>query len=132
MNTITEHRHALADALTATGQLQGHPTPPERVVPPCAVITEGRPLLEAVAGTWGHRLRLAVRLVVPPATNSAMTEQLDALVAAAVAILEGHPEHDYDVPTVGPYEQLEANGATYLSTELVATTLVPQLTTTTD
>jgi hypothetical protein len=79
---------ARADLAAALGPLTPLPVVsnvPERLAPPCVVITEAAPLLAADDTTVGAvEVRLALTVVVAPTTNALAVARLDEAVDAIV------------------------------------------------
>jgi len=85
---------------------------PEQLTAPAAIIQAGDPYLDVEGATFGaHTVHYLVSLVVEVGANQRMTNELDALIGAAVVALDGA----YGVEQVTAPYPFTYNTATYLA-----------------
>lgn len=115
MGTLASLRHAVAEAITATG-LPAFDHLPARLAPPCAIVAAAAPYLTSEDAPIGsHRMRLEVRLLVRPGDNATVTDDLDGLIEQAVTALSATTWAVEDVSQ--PYN-LVSGSASYLAASL--------------
>lgn len=82
---IAAARADLADILTRITSIPVLTSIPERLAPPCVVVTEGTPLVAADENTHGGvTVRLSITVAVAPTTNALSVARLDSAVDAIV------------------------------------------------
>lgn len=117
---IAYARADLATALSQATSLPVHASVPERLDPPCVVITEGTPLLEP-ATDQGHRavtVRLVANIVEAPTDAALALARLDQHVDQTVTGLW----NEY-MATVDAYATVTgADGQRYLAATVNTTT----------
>lgn len=82
---IAAARADLADILTRITSIPVLTSIPERLDPPCVVVTEGTPLCAADESAHGSvTVRLSITVAVAPTTNALSIARLDSAVDAIV------------------------------------------------
>lgn len=82
---IAAARADLADILTRITSIPVLTSIPERLAPPCVVVTEGTPLVDADETAHGSfTVRLSITVAVAPTTNALAVARLDSAVDAIV------------------------------------------------
>lgn len=82
---IAAARADLADILTRITSIPVLTSIPERLAPPCVVVTEGTPLVAADENAHGSvTVRLSITVAVAPTTNALSVARLDSAVDAIV------------------------------------------------
>lgn len=82
---IAAARADLADVLTRITSIPVLTSIPERLAPPCVVITEGTPLCNADENAHGAvTVRLSITVAVAPTTNALSVARLDSAVDSIV------------------------------------------------
>lgn len=82
---IAAARADLADVLTRITTIPVLTSIPERLAPPCVVITEGTPLAAADENAHGSvMVRLSITVAVAPTTNALAVARLDSAVDSIV------------------------------------------------
>lgn len=82
---IAAARADLADVLTRITSIPVLTSIPERLAPPCVVVTEGTPLVASDETAHGAvTVRLSITVAVAPTTNALAVARLDAAVDAIV------------------------------------------------
>lgn len=82
---IAAARADLADVLTRITSIPVLTSIPERLAPPCVVITEGTPLVASDETAHGAvTVRLSITVAVAPTTNALSVARLDSAVDAIV------------------------------------------------
>lgn len=82
---IAAARADLADVLTRITSIPVLTSIPERLAPPCVVVTEGTPLVASDETAHGaFTVRLAITVAVAPTTNALAVARLDSAVDAIV------------------------------------------------
>lgn len=82
---IAAARGDLADILTRITSIPVLTSIPERLAPPCVVVTEGTPLVDADETSHGSvTVRLSITVAVAPTTNALSVARLDSAVDAIV------------------------------------------------
>lgn len=82
---IAAARADLAELLTRITSIPVVTSIPERLAPPCVVITEGTPLVAADEAAHGSvTVRLSITVAVAPTTNALSIARLDAAVDTIV------------------------------------------------
>lgn len=82
---IAAARADLADVLTRITSIPVLTSIPERLAPPCVVITEGTPLVASDETAHGAvTVRLSITVAVAPTTNALAVARLDSAVDAIV------------------------------------------------
>lgn len=82
---IAAARADLADILTRITSIPVLTSIPERLAPPCVVVTEGTPLCAADESAHGSvTVRLSITVAVAPTTNALSIARLDSAVDAIV------------------------------------------------
>lgn len=82
---IAAARADLADVLTRITSIPVLTSIPERLAPPCVVVTEGTPLCAADESAHGSvTVRLSITVAVAPTTNALSIARLDSAVDAIV------------------------------------------------
>ena len=82
---IAAARADLADVLTRITSIPVLTSIPERLAPPCVVVTEGTPLVAADETAHGSvTVRLSITVAVAPTTNALAVARLDSAVDAIV------------------------------------------------
>lgn len=82
---IAAARADLADVLTRITSIPVLTSIPERLAPPCVVVTEGTPLCAADETAHGAvTVRLSITVAVAPTTNALAVARLDSAVDAIV------------------------------------------------
>lgn len=115
MSTVKAIRDALVTALDGIA-IDGHPVKvwdhvPETLVAPCVVIQPGEPFLTDQDQPFNtYKCNWLVSLIADNASNARATEQLDALIDAAIAEV---PATDVSAPYPFTYQN-----ATYLAANL--------------
>lgn len=112
-------RADVAAALAAASSLPVHTGVPERLEPPCIVLTEGTPLLEPSDRTIGAvTVRLVANVIEAPADADLVLNRLDEHVDEIVSGLSA----EY-MPTVDPYSGVtSADSQRYLAAAVTLTT----------
>ena len=109
---IAAARADLADLLTRITSIPVVTSIPERLAPPCVVITEGTPLCSQADDAHGAvTVRLSITVAVAPTTNALSIARLDAAVDTIVVgmVREGM------VAAVDAYQTINgADGQAYL------------------
>ncbi|MDY3665469.1 hypothetical protein [Schaalia hyovaginalis] len=118
---IAYARADLAAALEKAQALPVHVTMPERLEPPCIVITEGTPLLEQGDSFGSVTVRLDANIVAAPvADNDLAIARLDAAVDEIAAALL----HDWTIQVDAYQGVTTADSQRYIAARLtVSTTL---------
>lgn len=122
MNTLTQARSTIEQALTAAG-VPAVDHVPERLNPPCAIVQADSPWLEPGGAFGEFHVHYNVTLVAARAANKVATDALDELVAASVIAL---------VALDGAWGLERVEGPislTYNAAEYVAATIAVVLTT---
>lgn len=118
MSDLTEHRAELTDALEAVG-ITAHGYLPERLNPPCALVTEAEPWITpetgpaARFGAWVATYD--VTLIAGQGTNQRATLALVGLVQTALPALD---TQDWEVTEVGQFFELTTGTARHLATRI--------------
>jgi len=82
---IAAARADLADVLTRITSIPVLTSIPERLAPPCVVVTEGTPLVAADETAHGAvTVRLSITVAVAPTTNALAVARLDSAVDSIV------------------------------------------------
>lgn len=82
---IAAARADLADILTRITSIPVLTSIPERLAPPCVVVTEGTPLVAADENAHGSvTVRLSITVAVAPTTNALSVARLDSAVDSIV------------------------------------------------
>lgn len=82
---IAAARADLADVLTRITSIPVLTSIPERLAPPCVVVTEGTPLVAADENAHGSvTVRLSITVAVAPTTNALSVARLDSAVDTIV------------------------------------------------
>ena len=82
---IAAARADLADVLTRITSIPVLTSIPERLAPPCVVVTEGTPLVASDETAHGAvTVRLSITVAVAPTTNALSVARLDSAVDAIV------------------------------------------------
>lgn len=82
---IAAARADLADILTRITSIPVLTSIPERLAPPCVVVTEGTPLVAADENAHGSvTVRLSITVAVAPTTNALSVARLDSAVDTIV------------------------------------------------
>lgn len=82
---IAAARADLADILTRITSIPVQTSIPERLAPPCVVVTEGTPLCAADENAHGSvTVRLSITVAVAPTTNALSVARLDSAVDTIV------------------------------------------------
>lgn len=82
---IAAARADLADVLTRITSIPVLTSIPERLAPPCVVVTEGTPLVASDETAHGAvTVRLSITVAVAPTTNALAVARLDSAVDAIV------------------------------------------------
>lgn len=82
---IAAARADLADVLTRITSIPVLTSIPERLAPPCVVVTEGTPLVAPDETAHGAvTVRLSITVAVAPTTNALAVARLDSAVDAIV------------------------------------------------
>lgn len=82
---IAAARADIADVLTRITSIPVLTSIPERLAPPCVVVTEGTPLCAADETAHGAvTVRLSITVAVAPTTNALAVARLDSAVDAIV------------------------------------------------
>lgn len=82
---IAAARADLADVLTRITSIPVLTSIPERLAPPCIVVTEGTPLVASDETAHGAvTVRLSITVAVAPTTNALAVARLDSAVDAIV------------------------------------------------
>lgn len=82
---IAAARADLADILTRITAIPVLTSIPERLAPPCVVVTEGTPLVAADENAHGSvTVRLSITVAVAPTTNALSVARLDSAVDSIV------------------------------------------------
>nr|DAT35875.1 MAG TPA: hypothetical protein [Caudoviricetes sp.] len=82
---IAAARADLADVLTRITSIPVLTSIPERLAPPCVVVTEGTPLVASDETAHGAvTVRLSLTVAVAPTTNALAVARLDSAVDAIV------------------------------------------------
>lgn len=82
---IAAARADLADILTRITSIPVLTSIPERLSPPCVVVTEGTPLVAADENAHGSvTVRLSITVAVAPTTNALSVARLDSAVDTIV------------------------------------------------
>lgn len=82
---IAAARADLADVLTRITSIPVLTSIPERLAPPCVVVTEGTPLATPDENAHGAvTVRLSITVAVAPTTNALAVARLDSAVDAIV------------------------------------------------
>lgn len=117
---IVAARADLADLLTRITSMPVVTSIPERLAPPCVVITEGTPLCSPADDAHGAvTVRLSITVAVAPTTNALSIARLDEAVDTIVVgmVREGLPA------AVDAYQSIKgADGQAYLAA-IITTTL---------
>lgn len=110
---IAAARADLADILTRITSIPVLTSIPERLAPPCVVVTEGTPLVAADENAHGSvTVRLSITVAVAPTTNALAVARLDSAVDSIVVgmVREGM------FATVDAYQTIKgADGQAYLA-----------------
>lgn len=110
---IAAARADLADVLTRITSIPVLTSIPERLAPPCVVVTEGTPLVASDETAHGAvTVRLSITVAVAPTTNALAVARLDSAVDAIVVgmVREGM------FATVDAYQTIKgADGQAYLA-----------------
>ncbi|MCI6557115.1 hypothetical protein [Schaalia hyovaginalis] len=114
---IAYARADLAAALKAATTLPVHVNMPERLEPPCIVITEGSPLLEQGDCFGAVVIRLDANVVAAPVDNDLAIARLDAAVDEIAAALL----HDWTIKVEAYQAVGAADSQRYLAARLTAT-----------
>lgn len=113
---IAAARADLADILTRITSIPVLTSIPERLAPPCVVVTEGTPLVAADENAHGAvTVRLSITVAVAPTTNALSVARLDAAVDIIVVgmVREGM------FAAVDAYQTIKgADGQAYLATTI--------------
>ena len=116
---IAAARADLADLLTRITSIPVVTSIPERLAPPCVVITEGTPLCSQADDAHGSvTVRLSITVAVAPTTNALSIARLDEAVDTIVVgmVREGM------VAAVDAYQSLQgADGQAYLAATITTT-----------
>ena len=116
---IAAARADLADVLTRITSIPVVTSIPERLAPPCVVITEGTPLCSLDEGAHGSvTVRLSITVAVAPTTNALTIDRLDAAVDTIVVgmVREGM------AVAVDAYQSIKgADGQAYLAATITTT-----------
>ncbi|WP_165215278.1 hypothetical protein [Schaalia sp. ZJ1691] len=112
---IAFFRAEVKKALDEVAGIPVYANMPERLDPPCIILTEGTPLLAPSEDRFGHVLvTLEAVAIGAPTTNDLTIERLDALVDQIVTATY----RDY-ITSVNPYQGITtADGGRYLSAVL--------------
>lgn len=82
---IAAARADLADVLTRITSIPVLTSIPERLAPPCVIVTEGTPLVASDETAHGAvTVRLSITVAVAPTTNALSVARLDSAVDAIV------------------------------------------------
>lgn len=82
---IAAARADLADVLTRITSIPVQTSIPERLAPPCVVVTEGAPLVAPDENALGSvTVRLSLTVAVAPTTNALAVARLDSAVDSIV------------------------------------------------
>jgi len=110
---IAAARADLADVLTRITSIPVLTSIPERLAPPCVVVTEGTPLVASDETAHGAvTVRLSITVAVAPTTNALAVARLDSAVDAIVVgmVREGM------IAAVDAYQTIKgADGQAYLA-----------------
>lgn len=110
---IAAARADLADILTRITSIPVLTSIPERLAPPCVVVTEGTPLVAADENAHGSvTVRLSITVAVAPTTNALSVARLDSAVDSIVVgmVREGM------LAAVDAYQTIKgADGQAYLA-----------------
>nr|DAP83124.1 MAG TPA: hypothetical protein [Caudoviricetes sp.] len=116
---IAAARADLADLLTRITSIPVVTSIPERLAPPCVVITEGTPLCAADENAHGSvTVRLSITVAVAPTTNALSITRLDEAVDTIVVgmVREGM------FAAVDAYQSIKgADGQAYLAATITTT-----------
>lgn len=117
---IAQARADLAAALARITPLPVVSNVPERLAPPCVVITEAAPLLASDDTTVGAvEVRLALTVVVAPTTNALAVARLDEAVDTIVVGLV----RDWGPVSVDAYTSVtSADSQAYLAAQITTRT----------
>lgn len=123
---VTTARATLADDIRAalttqdTQDVHVHTTMPDRVKPPCVILTEGTPLATTDQTFGALTLTFEAAVIAAPTTAAAAVERLDALTDALIQGLWA----DYQ-PTVTAYTTLTGpDTQPYLTARIDLTTSI--------
>ena len=116
---IAAARADLSDLLTRITAIPVVTSIPERLAPPCVVITEGTPLVAADENAHGAvTVRLSITVAVAPTTNALSIARLDEAVDTIVVgmVREGM------FAAVDAYQSIKgADGQAYLAATITTT-----------
>lgn len=116
---IAAARADLAELLTRITPIPAVTSIPERLAPPCVVITEGTPLCSSDENAHGSvTVRLSITVAVAPTTNALSIARLDAAVDTIVVgmVREGM------FAAVDAYQSIKgADGQAYLAATITTT-----------
>ena len=116
---IAAARADLSDLLTRITAIPVVTSIPERLAPPCVVITEGTPLVAADENAHGAvPVRLSITVAVAPTTNALSIARLDEAVDTIVVgmVREGM------FAAVDAYQSIKgADGQAYLAATITTT-----------
>ena len=116
---IAAARADLADILTRITSIPVLTSIPERLAPPCVVVTEGTPLVAADENAHGSvTVRLSITVAVAPTTNALSVARLDSAVDTIVVgmVREGM------IAAVDAYQTIKgADGQAYLAAPISTT-----------
>lgn len=116
---IAAARADLAELLTRITSIPVVTSIPERLAPPCVVITEGTPLCSSDENAHGSvTVRLSITVAVAPTTNALSIARLDAAVDTIVVgmVREGM------FAAVDAYQSIKgADGQAYLAATITTT-----------
>lgn len=116
---IAAARAELAELLTRITSIPVVTSIPERLAPPCVVITEGTPLCSHADDAHGAvTVRLSITVAVAPTTNALSVARLDAAVDTIVVgmVREGM------VADVDAYQSIKgADSQAYLAATITTT-----------
>lgn len=110
---IAAARADLADILTRITSIPVLTSIPERLAPPCVVVTEGTPLVAADENAHGSvTVRLSITVAVAPTTNALSVARLDSAVDTIVVGMVKEGMFD----AVDAYQTIKgADGQAYLA-----------------
>lgn len=116
---IAAARADLADLLTRITSIPVVTSIPERLAPPCVVITEGTPLCSSDETTHGAvTVRLSITVAVAPTTNALSIARLDEAVDTIVVGMV----RDGLFAAVDAYQSIKgADGQAYLAATITTT-----------
>lgn len=115
MASLKDLRNDVAQTMTDAG-LPGFAYLPERLSPPCAIVSAADPYMTSEDVPFGtFRMKLEVRLVTRPGANETVTDDLDDLIAQAITALD---DTTWAVEDVSPPYTLASSGGSYLAASL--------------